>query len=130
MGILQGLIVDIEGASALAYFEVIEIFNDRNPYPTLLGIDWAIDMNRIINLKKHKMISKKKSIHIIVPLDPAEGVRFREPLHDDDSDDNLDCIYKIIAREQDWLNPTTNGRISWECKISCTLDSDEEIEQW
>jgi len=45
MGRLQGVTVDIEGASVQADFEVIEIFNDINPYPTLLGIDWAIDMN-------------------------------------------------------------------------------------
>ena len=34
----------IEGESAMADFEVIEIVNDSNPYPTLLGIDWAIVM--------------------------------------------------------------------------------------
>lgn len=39
MGHLYGVTVDIEGASALADFEVIEIVDDSNPYPTLLGID-------------------------------------------------------------------------------------------
>jgi len=34
--------VDIEGVSALANFEVLEIVDDRNPYPVLLGVDWAI----------------------------------------------------------------------------------------
>jgi len=52
MGWLQGATVDIEGASMLAEFEVIEIVDDNNPYPTLLGIDWATDMNGVINLKK------------------------------------------------------------------------------
>jgi len=47
--------VDIEGASALADFEVIEIVDDNNPYATLLGIYWAIDMNGVINLKKWAM---------------------------------------------------------------------------
>ena len=46
--------MDIEGASTLEYFEVIEIFDDRNPYPTLLGIDWVTDMNGVINLKKRR----------------------------------------------------------------------------
>jgi len=41
--------------SVLANFEVIEIVNDINPYPMLLGIDWDIDMNGVINLKKWKM---------------------------------------------------------------------------
>jgi len=39
MGRLQGIMVDIEGVSALAYFEVIAIVDDINPYPALLGID-------------------------------------------------------------------------------------------
>jgi len=39
MGQLQGVTVHIEGASVLANFEVIEIVEDKNPYPALLGID-------------------------------------------------------------------------------------------
>jgi len=50
------VIVDIEGTSTLVDFEVIEIFYDNNLYPTLLGIDLAIDMNGVINLKKQTMI--------------------------------------------------------------------------
>jgi len=56
---LQGIIVDIDGASMLEYFEVIEIFDDSNPYPVLFGIDWATDMNGVTNLKKHNMIFVK-----------------------------------------------------------------------
>lgn len=89
--------MDIEGVSALADFEVIEIVDDNNPFPMLLGIDWATDMSGVINLKKRKMIFEKKSLHIIVPLDPAEGSRYTEPVHDYESDDDLDYIYKIIA---------------------------------
>jgi len=74
MGRLQGVTIDIEGMSAQVDFEVIEIVNDNNPYPALLGIDWATDMNGVINLKKHKMTFKKKALHIVVPLDPAEGM--------------------------------------------------------
>ena len=32
MGLLQGVTMDIEGASALAYFEVIVIVDDKNTY--------------------------------------------------------------------------------------------------
>ena len=45
-----------------------------------------------------------------------------------DIDDDLDCIYKITTREKDYVNPTMDGRISWEHESSCTSDSDEEIE--
>lgn len=90
MGRLQEVIVDIEGASALADFEVIEIVDDSNPYPTLLVIDSATDMNGVINLKKWKMIFEKKSLHIVVPLDPTEGPRYTKPVHDYERDDDLD----------------------------------------
>jgi len=89
--------MDIEGASALADFEVIEIVDDNNPYPALLGIDWANDMNKVINIKKWKMIFEKKSLCIIVPLDLAEGSRYTEPIRNYENDDNLDCIYKMTV---------------------------------
>ena len=97
LGRLQGIMVDIEGASALADFEVIEIVDDNNPYPAMLGIDWATDMNRVINLKKWKMIFEKRSLRVVVPLDPAEGARYTEPVRANESDNDLDSIYKIIA---------------------------------
>ena len=96
---LQGIMVDIEGASALVDFRVIEIVNDNNPYPVLLEIDWATNMNGVINMKKRKMIFEKKSLRVVVPLDPAEGARYTEPVRDDDSDDDIDCIYKITTQE-------------------------------
>lgn len=75
-GVVVGVIMDIEGASALIYFEVINIVDDYNP---LLGIGSATDMNGVINLKKWKMIFEKKSLRIIVPLDPIEGSHYMEP---------------------------------------------------
>lgn len=46
--------------------------DDNNPYPTLLGIDWTMDMNVVINLKKWKMTFEKKSLCVVVLLDPTE----------------------------------------------------------
>jgi len=74
MGWLQGVTIDIEGASALVDFEVIESVNDSHPYPTLLGIDWATDLNRVINLDKGKVIFENKLLRVIVPLDPGKGL--------------------------------------------------------
>lgn len=47
------------------------------------------------------MIFEKKSLHVVVPLDTAEGSRYIEPVHDYESDDNLDYIYKITTWEKD-----------------------------
>lgn len=76
MGCLHGVDVDIEGSSVLTDFEVIEIIDDGNPYPALLGIDWAFDMNAIINLKKRSMVFEKNGLRVVVPLDLTEGARY------------------------------------------------------
>ncbi len=89
--------IDIEGTSALADFEVIEIVDDSNPYPVFLRIDWAIDMKGVINLKKKMMSFEIKSLQVVIPLDPAEGPRYIEPLVDCERDNDLDQIYKIMA---------------------------------
>ena len=52
LGRLPSVSVDIDGVSTLVEFEVIEIIDDSNPYPSLLGIEWAIDNDAVINLKK------------------------------------------------------------------------------
>jgi len=58
-------------------------------------------MNGVINLKKRNMIFEKNSLYMIVPLDPVEGSRYTEPICDYESDDDLDCIYKITSRDLD-----------------------------
>lgn len=122
--------IDIEGMSALEDFEVIEIVDESNPYPALIGIDWATDMNGVINLKKQKMTFEKKSLYVVVHLDPTEGPCYTEPVCDYESGHDLDQISKIMTRDQDWVNPTTDGRIAWDHKISCTSNSNEELEHW
>jgi len=97
MGRLQGITVYIEDASVLVDFEEIEIVDENNPYPTLLGIYWATGMNGVINLKKRKMIFEKNSLRIVVPLDPGEGLCYIELVCDNESNDDLDCIYKITT---------------------------------
>lgn len=102
MGRLYAVNVDIEDVSAMADFEVIEIVHDNNPYPTLLGIDWDIDINGVVNLKNRTMLLEKKSLRVVVPLDPAEGACYTEPVWKyEESDDELDKIYKIIVWDQD-----------------------------
>lgn len=101
MGCLYGVIVDIEGASALDDFEVTEIVDDNNPHPSLLGTDWAFDMDAMINLKNIRMKFEKKVLMVIVPLDLAEGARYTEPVRDYEEGDDLDQIYKTIVHDED-----------------------------
>jgi len=90
MGRLQGVTIDIKGTRALVDFKVIEIVDDNNPYPTLLGIEWAIDMNGVINLKKQTMSFEIKLLCIVVPLGLAEGLHYTESVCDSESDNDLD----------------------------------------
>ena len=74
LGWLLKVMVDIAGVKVLADFEVIEIVEDADPYPALLGLEWDIDVGGVINLKKCSMVFENNGTRIIVPLDPAEGV--------------------------------------------------------
>lgn len=51
-------------------------------------------------------------------------------MHDYEEDDDLDQIYKITTYDEDWINSTRDGRITWDKDSSCTSDSDEELEHW
>ena len=46
------VLVNIEGFHTFVDFEVINVVDDMNPYPALLGIYWAKDNQVIINFKK------------------------------------------------------------------------------
>ena len=98
---------------------MIEIVDDSNPYPTLLGINWAIDMNGVTNLKKKIMSFERKLLCVVVPLDPAEGPHYTELVRDYESDDDLDQIYKIVVQDQYWVNMTANRCIAWDRESSC-----------
>ena len=52
LGILSNVAVDLERVRSIAEFEVIVIVDDSNLYLTLLGIEWALNNNTIINLKR------------------------------------------------------------------------------
>lgn len=124
-----GVTVDIEVASTLVDFEVIEIVDDSNPYLALLGIDWAFDMDVIINIKNHRMKFERKELRVIIPLDPTEGVRYNEPVHDYEEDD-LDQIYKITVQNEEWINPTVDGWMTFDRDSSYTSNFEEELEHW
>ena len=127
LGRLPQVEIDIVRVKVCAEFEVIKIVDDADPYPTLLGLDWAIDMGGIINLKHRSMIFQNNGTRVIVPLDPAEGEQYIEPLH---KGDEVNHIYKLTVQEEDWINPTFDGMQNQEKDRSCFSDSDGEMENW
>jgi hypothetical protein len=51
-GRLEHVPVDIDGVRTLADFEMIEIVDDRCPYPVMSGIDWPFNNSTVVDLKK------------------------------------------------------------------------------
>jgi hypothetical protein len=100
-GQLEHVPVDIEGVSTFADFEVIEIVDDSFPYPALLGIDWAF-----------------------------EGPPYTDPIREEDHSYELENIYKLTTRQQDYINPTANGNLNWRSDNACSSDSEEALENW
>jgi hypothetical protein len=105
--------LDIDGVRTFADFEVIEIVDDNFPYPALLGIDWTFDNSVVVDLKKRHMTFEKDGLRVLAPLDPDEGPRYTNLVREEDHAYELENIYKLIARHQDYINPTAYGNLSW-----------------
>jgi hypothetical protein len=112
-GRLEHVHVDIDGVRTFVDFEVIEIVGDSFPYPVLLGIDWAFKNSTVVDLKKKKMMFEGDGLRVITPFDPDEGPRYTEPIREEDCAYELENIYKLIAKQQDYINPTADGNLSW-----------------
>lgn len=69
-------------------------------------------MNGVINLEKQTMVVETKSLHVVIPLDRAEGPCYIEPVHNKESDDELDGIYRIATQRQEWGKRKKDRRIS------------------
>jgi hypothetical protein len=128
IGRLKGIMVDLDGVHTKVDFKVIEIVDGTTPYLALLGLDWAFDNQTIINLKTRKMTFQSGDYRVIAPLYPLEGERFVEPTCLDLEE--IGQLYRTTAREEDYVNPTIDGVISWHSIISCATDSDTGLENW
>lgn len=82
LGRLSRVPFDLDGVRSVAEFKVIEILDDKNMYPTLLGIEWVLKNNAIINLKKRQMSYDDGTNRITAPIDPGEGCRYVELVKD------------------------------------------------
>lgn len=97
LGRLSGVTVHLDGVRSMAEFEVIEIVGDNNPYPTLLGIEWAFDNNSIINIKKRKMSFEDGKNRVITPIDSSDGKRYVKSVKEEIY---LDNIYNLTSRKE------------------------------
>ena len=78
IGRLTQVPVEFEGLRTYADFQVINIVDDTNPYPSLLGIDWEIENQTIINFKKMILSFEDSKLRVVTLIDPLEGQRYVE----------------------------------------------------
>ena len=109
---------------------MINIVDNTNPYPTLLGIDWAIDNQTIINFKKRILSFEDDEMMVVAPINPLEGQRYVEPVYSEGQGDYLYHIYNVTSLKYDYINPTSDGNLSWRSTSSCTSYSREALENW
>jgi hypothetical protein len=127
---LENVPVDIDEVRTFVDFKVIEIVDDSCPYPVLLGIDWDFNKFIVVDLKKRRMTFEGDDLRVIAPLDMDEGRRYAEPIREEDHAYELENIYKLTARQQDYINPTTDGNLSWRSDNACSSDLEESLENW
>jgi hypothetical protein len=73
LGRLENVEIDVVGVNIVADFEVIKIMGDKEPYPALLGIDWAYDNYAVIDLRKDTITFEADGIKVVQPLDLYAG---------------------------------------------------------
>jgi hypothetical protein len=78
IGRLQNVEVDLVGVKTVVDFEVIEIIGEKDPYPTLLGIDWAYENYVVIDIKKEAMTFESDGMKVTQPLDPYQDPWYTE----------------------------------------------------
>jgi hypothetical protein len=129
-GRLAHVPMDIDGVITFADFEVIEIVDDSFPYPALLRIDWAFNNSTVVDLKKRCMTFEGDGLRFIAPLDLDEGPWYTELIREEDYAYEMENIYKLTAKQQDYINPTADGNIRWQSDSTCSSNSKEVLENW
>jgi hypothetical protein len=120
--------VYLDGVHTKTDFKVIEIVDGTTPYPTFLSLDWEFENQAIINLKTRKMTFESREYRVVAPLGPSKGERFVEPTCLDLEEINQ--LYRKTTRQEDYVNPTANGVLSWRSITSCASNSDTSLENW
>lgn len=98
---------DLDGVKTYADFQVIEILEDKDPCPTLLGIYLDFDNDAI---KQWRMSFEGDGHQVVQSLDPTLGEHFVEPVEDVMDESALDQLYNLtVGKREDYINPTTDG---------------------
>jgi hypothetical protein len=131
MGRLENVEIDVVGVKSVVDFEVIEIMGDKDPYPALLGIDWAYDNYVVIELKKYTMAFEVDGIKVVQPLDLYVGPQYTKTTEKNMEGEELDQLYIVtIGMREDYINTIVDGSLSWRSIQSVDEDSELTFDSW
>jgi hypothetical protein len=131
IGRLENVEIDVAGVKTVDDFEVIEIMGDKDPYPTVLGIDWAYDNYAVIDLKKDIRTFEVEGIKLVQPSDPYVGPRYTEPTDNNMEGENLDQLYIVtVGMREYYINPIVDESVSWRSIQSVDEDSELAFDSW
>ena len=97
---------------------MINIVDDINLYPAVMGIEWAIDNHTIINFKKWILTFEDAELGVVAPIDPLEGQRYVKKVNSEGG--YTDNIYNINPSMDDYVNSIFDGKLIWLNISSCT----------
>jgi hypothetical protein len=104
---------------------------EKYPYRTLLGIDWAYENYAIIDLKKELMRFEADGMKVTQPLDPYRVPLFMDRVQGNMEEDTLDHLYTLTTGKHTYyINPTTDGAVSWHNIQFSGEDSELEFDNW
>ena len=76
------------------------------------------------------MSFEDSEIRVVAPIDLLEGQRYVEPVHGEGNDNYLEQLYNIMSLKEYYINPKTDGNLSWRSVILYTSDSGDALENW
>jgi hypothetical protein len=60
-----------------------------------------------------RMTFERDGLRVIASLDPDEGQQYTKTIREEDHAYELENIYKLKTRQQDYINPTADGNLRW-----------------
>jgi len=72
------------------------------------------------------MIFKVGNLKVTAPLDSLEGKRYIEWIRGTD----MENLYNLNSWMGDYVDPLTNGVISWRSSSACASDSEAGLDNW
>jgi hypothetical protein len=77
--------------------------------PRIVRNRLSFNNSTVVDLKKRRMTFERDGLRVIAPLDLDEVHWYTEPIREEDHAYALENIYKLTARQEDYINPTSDG---------------------